>query len=102
MTLFGPTAKSCAGTCLIHFAALPAPWIAASGKQWSTSLMRDLGRQWIFAGKPVYTCDQDNRPGEAHCLRDGWTALIVKARRSLPDFVTVQRSELGPIIADRQ
>ncbi len=101
-TLYVPTAKSCTGKCLAHFTALPAPWIAQSGAQWTTTLMQDLGRQWLFAGKPVYTCADDNRPGDAHCLRDGWTTLIVKARNALPDFITVQRSELGPIIADRQ
>jgi predicted lipoprotein with Yx(FWY)xxD motif len=102
MTLYVPTAKDCTGKCRTHFAALPAPWIATSGPQWSTSLTQDLGRQWLFAGRPVYTCDQDNRPGDTHCLRDGWGALIVKPRVSVPNFVTVQRSELGPIIADRQ
>jgi predicted lipoprotein with Yx(FWY)xxD motif len=108
MTLYtrdGETASGkpvCAGVCTDTWAPLVAPWVAQTHGNWSV-LVREGGlRQWAFQGRPLYTYVGDLAVGSTN--GDGmdtiWRAAVVESAPQLPSWVTVQKSDMGRVLAD--
>lgn len=93
--------SACDGDCAASFAPLRAPWGAVATGAWATRRMADGTLQWTHAALPVFTCRRDVAPPEARCAGDGWRALAVAPAPALPPGFTIQPSEMGPVVADR-
>ncbi len=92
---------ACRGDCARGFVAARAPWGAGAVGTWRTRRMADGTLQWMHGALPVFACDGDATPGEAACAARGWQPLLVKAAPALPPGFTIQPSEAGPVVADR-
>lgn len=100
--LRAPDAASCGGECARDFVALRAPWGAVPTGAWRPEPMQDGSLQWAHRSRPAFTCERDVAPGTVGCAREGWQPLALKSATPLPPGFTVQPSEMGPIVADRE
>ena len=92
---------ACRGDCARPFVPLRAAWGAIAVGAWQTRAMADGTRQWIHGTQPVFACERDAVPGDVACAHEGWQPLTIKPAPALPSSVTIQPSEMGPILADR-
>jgi predicted lipoprotein with Yx(FWY)xxD motif len=92
---------TCRGDCTRTFAPLRAPWGAIALGAWRTRSMADGTLQWQHGAQPVYACERDAAPGEVNCAQHGWQPLTIRPAAALPPGFTIQPSEMGPILADR-
>jgi predicted lipoprotein with Yx(FWY)xxD motif len=100
----GKTPK-CNDDCARRFKPLPAPWAAPKEKgDWSAVARADGMRQWAFRGKPLYRyVAGDVSAGEirGHGV-DGWSAVVLEPAPPLPAWATIQPSDAGELIANRE
>jgi len=70
---------------------IAAPALATPKGDFS-ALARDDGRtQWTYKGKPLYTCAEDLKAGDAYCVGQGWRVAALH-RHFVPEGVTVQHT----------
>jgi len=95
---------ACVDGCLAAWKPALAPWVAQPFGNWSAFERKDGTRQWAFKGKPLYTHAGDLEPGSANGngAENMWRAAVVESRPPLPSWVTVQKSDMGRVIADQQ
>jgi predicted lipoprotein with Yx(FWY)xxD motif len=98
--VFAGDAADCRGECARDFVPLRAPWGAMARGAWQLRALADGTRQWVHGAQPVYACAREAAPGDLACVRDGWQPLTLSPAPALPPGVTVQPSEMGPVIAD--
>jgi predicted lipoprotein with Yx(FWY)xxD motif len=98
-TLYYPT-DGCRKDCDPDFEPLPAPVAAVPSAGWTVVKMEDGSTQWARMNQPLFTCRRDFKPGVALCADAHWRLIIVQPRPALPNWITTQPSELGPILAD--
>ncbi|MBU6377082.1 MAG: hypothetical protein KJS95_00995 [Gammaproteobacteria bacterium] len=95
----------CVEDCARRYHALPAPWAAPKEKgDWTAVVRPDGLRQWAFRGKPLYRyASGDVAPGEirGHGV-DGWSAVVLEPAPPLPAWATIQPSDAGELIANRE
>lgn len=91
--------------CLRSWQPLAAPWGATRQTgDWMTVARADGSRQWAFRGKPLYRYSSgDVSAGETfgHGV-DGWQAIVLEPAPPLPPWATVQPSDAGELIANKQ
>jgi predicted lipoprotein with Yx(FWY)xxD motif len=92
---------ACRGDCAKDFVPLRAAWGASALGAWRTRAVANGTLQWTHGAQPVYLCERDAVPGDVACARDGWQPLTVRPAPALPPGFTIQPSEMGPILADR-
>jgi predicted lipoprotein with Yx(FWY)xxD motif len=94
----------CGDDCLVDWKPALAPWVAQPFGSWSVFVRKDGARQWAFKGKPLYTHEGDVAPGTAYGdgAENRWRAAVLESRPPLPSWVTVQKSDMGRVIADAQ
>jgi predicted lipoprotein with Yx(FWY)xxD motif len=90
----------CVGECARDFLPLRAPWGAVARGAWQVRAMADGTLQWAHGARPVFACAREAAPGDFGCVRDGWQPLTLSPAPVLPPGITVQPSEMGPVIAD--
>jgi len=91
----------CVGNCLHTWVPRPAPAMAREFGDWSVLVRSDGVRQWAFRGQPLYAYAQDFRPGDlAGNAVDGWLAAVLDPAPPVPDWVTIQFSDMGQVFAD--
>jgi predicted lipoprotein with Yx(FWY)xxD motif len=95
------SAAGCTGKCAETFAPMKAPWSAGPIGPWTITALPDQTRQWTYAGQGVFTCLQDRHAGDVTCTRDGWRPMAIGTRAGLPSWMTIQPSEVGAIVADK-
>ncbi len=95
------SADLCTESCAATFTPLMAPWSAGAKGPWTVAARPDQTRQWSYAGQRVFTCVNDRQPGDVTCTRDGWRPMALGTRAGLPTWMTIQPSETGAIVADR-
>lgn len=99
-----PENPACSAECARTWTPLKAPLMASGRNDWSVITRDDGTRQWAYKGKPLYNFAGDLNPGEAlgHQEEGKWRAAILEPRPPLPDWVTVQGSDTGYILADEE
>ena len=93
---------ACSGACLAEFQPLLAPELANINGDWSVARRpEDKAAQWTFKGIPLYAFLKDVHPGDLFgMVRKAWHPIIIHDPTGAPDWITVQRSDVGPILAD--
>jgi len=107
VTLYTSTAdelgtSSCAGQCAKIWRPVEAWWRAQSTLDYWTVLDRDDGtKQWAYRGQPLYRFSGDFAPGDiAGNGMETWRAVILEPPPPVPDWITIQNSDAGPLLAD--
>jgi predicted lipoprotein with Yx(FWY)xxD motif len=97
-----PGKSRCTDKCLRGWQPLWAPAVAASRGDWSTVVRDDGKKQWAYKGQPLYAYRSELKPGSTIADgRDGvWHAAVVEPTPPAPSWVTIQTSDLGPVLAD--
>ena len=97
-----PGKSMCNDQCLYDWQPLGAPAISKSSGDWSVAVRDDGKRQWAFQGKPLYTYKVELRPGSTagDGLGGAWHAALLEPILPMPSWITVQASDVGPVLAD--
>ena len=94
---------ACAGDCLRTWQPLAAPAMAQPFADWTPVVRGDGSRQWAYKGLPVYRyAAGDFAPGEStgHGV-GGWSAVLLEPAPPLPPWATLQSSDAGELVANR-
>ena len=97
----GP-ALECDDSCLAPWLQVEAPWLASPiGEHWTIKPRTDGLRQWVYKGQPLYTYAGDFNKTDRNGLdSDGdWSAVILQDAPSVPEWVTIQETDMGPVMA---
>lgn len=94
---------ACDAVCLRIWKPVEAWWTAvASLVDWAVITRSDGTRQWAFKGKPLYRFNGESAPGETEGNRiNGWTVVVLEPPPPAPSWVTVQLSDSGEVLADK-
>jgi predicted lipoprotein with Yx(FWY)xxD motif len=94
--------QGCQDKCLATWLPLTAPWLAKPQGDWSAQPLKDGQRQWAYRGRRLYLHVDDLKPADTsgHEIAKEWQAAVLDAAAPLPDWVTVQNSDMGAIFAD--
>lgn len=94
----------CDRDCQRTWQPMTAPWLAKPQGDWSWLPMADGQRQWSYRGRRLYRHGDDFKPGDTagHDIDKQWQVAVLDAAAPLPDWVTVQNSDMGPIFADQR
>ncbi len=115
MTLRGPVLTDSRGLTLYvpkaakskvsrAWAAMRAPWTAQTWGDWTAIDMGGGVRQWAYKGKPLYRYGKDESPGDVRGAAENtdWNIADLGPPPPVPSFVTIQPSDLGPVLADAE
>lgn len=81
-----------------------APWLALDQGDLTVHVSDGGQRQWMYQERALYTFNKDIDPGDVlgHG-RDGvWSAVILEKAQALPDWMTLQWTDLGLAYADAE
>jgi predicted lipoprotein with Yx(FWY)xxD motif len=100
--------STCVGECTTTWRPMLAPHIVFNiGADWS-SIRRDDGTmQWAYKGKPLYTYEADEVPGDAtgEGQNNAWRAAVVRRANPTPEGITIGYSpryaSTGRVYADK-
>jgi len=99
----GETAKKvlCTEHCLDSWIPLNASLLARAKGEWSVVTRADGSRQWAFRGKLLYTPSGVDAGANAGSHSDKtWRAAVMEPPPPLPSWITVQTSDMGPVLGD--
>jgi predicted lipoprotein with Yx(FWY)xxD motif len=101
----GARPQTCADDCLIQWTPVLAPLVAAVSGPWSVVRQANGQPQWAYHGKALYAGSiHRDRITEASLTADlamGWRAQILIPARPKPSWLTIQNSDMGPILANQ-
>jgi predicted lipoprotein with Yx(FWY)xxD motif len=92
----------CDKHCVKDWRPLEAPWMAAPiDANWSVTRRDDGLTQWTYKDQPLFTYAGD-MTGVASGDRDvpGWPVVLLQEGPELPDWVTIQETDFGAVLAD--
>ncbi|MSO73146.1 MAG: hypothetical protein EXQ84_05995, partial [Rhodospirillaceae bacterium] len=99
--------SACDARCLDDWKPLEAPWIATPVADWSVVTRADGSKQWAHKGQPLYTFANDAKPGDfkgdgakSNGGKSSWRAAVLEPPPPLPDWVRLQATDGGEIVAD--
>lgn len=94
---YTPIDRTCSGVCLDGWLPLEAPWLARPiGSDWKI-LQRDDGlAQWAYKDQPLFIGKHKNA---SNVVRD-WQIVLLQPAPAMPDWVTFQETDFGPVLAD--
>jgi len=101
-TVYTGPKQACSDTCMNAWQPVEAPWVARPvGEDWTISEREDGLRQWAFKGQPLFTYNGDFTPDDRYGLRapGGWSVAVLHDSPAVPDWVTVQETDIGPVLA---
>jgi predicted lipoprotein with Yx(FWY)xxD motif len=94
--------SNCSDKCLLGWQPLWSPTLATSSGDWSVVVRDDGRKQWAYKGQPLYSYRSELKPGST--VADGaggiWKAVVVEPTPPAPSWITIQMSDLGPVLAD--
>jgi predicted lipoprotein with Yx(FWY)xxD motif len=97
------TGKSrCKDKCLEDWEPLWFPALGTPRGDWTAVLRDDGKKQWAYKGRPLYSYRSELKPGStvADGLEGVWKAAVVEPTPPTPSWVTIQMSDVGPVLAD--
>ncbi|MFL2769474.1 MAG: hypothetical protein ACJZ9F_00545 [Rhodospirillaceae bacterium] len=92
----------CDHACTKTWAPVEAWWRAhARIENWMVIERTDGTKQWSYKGQPLYRYRGDYAAGEiAGEAFQTWSAVILEPPTPTPDWITYQKSDAGPLLAD--
>ena len=109
MTLYTSSADEagvsvCGDGCAKTWPPVESWWRARSTlEDWSVIDRTDGTKQWAYKGQPLYHYAGDFQPGEiAGDGVDTFNAVILEPPPPVPDWITYQNSDAGPLLADAE
>lgn len=88
---------------LKNWKPLLAPWLSNASGDWSVVTRADGSKQWAFQKKALYTYNGDVNPTEIRGdAQPGWSAVVLEPEAPLPPWATVQASDAGELIANKE
>ena len=103
--LYAHEGSSCDEACLTDRLPVEAPWLAGPmDDAWTVVPRADGLKQWAFKGQPLFTYAGDHNPGEMNGEdpAGGWQVVVLQAAPAVPDWVTFQETDLGPVLANEE
>lgn len=101
-TIYTQSEAACDATCMKPWHPVEAPWLAQPiGAQWSIVQRDDGLRQWAYKGKPLFTYTGDFKSQETNGedATGGWSVAILHEAPAIPEWVTFQETDIGPVMA---
>ncbi len=92
----------CRDKCLDGWQPLWFPAIGSSGGDWTAATRPDGRKQWAYKGRPLYLFRSELRPGSTVGHGGKWQAAVAEPTPAMPSFITVQVSDVGPVLANAQ
>ena len=95
---------SCDAKCQKIWEPVAAPALANNFGDWSILTLDSGLRQWAYKGQPLFRRPgADIKPGETSGDGiSGWTVLVLEPPQPLPPWATVQASDAGELIANKE
>ncbi len=103
-TLYANAAGRCDAACQADRRPVEAPWLAGPlGKDWTLAQRNDGLKQWTYRNQPLFTYAGDFKPGDVNGedAALGWQVVVLKDAPGVPDWVTFQETDLGPVFANQ-
>ena len=98
--LFTNPTEECRDACMADWRPVEAPWLAQPiNPDWSIAQRQDGLAQWAFQSQALFTYAGVNTVTDRH-VRRGWRPVILQPAPALPDWVTFQETDFGPVLAD--
>ncbi len=101
-TIYAGPSKNCDASCLKDWQPVEAPWAARPiNGDWSIVQRDDGVRQWAFKGDSLYTYSGDFNPTDTNGIsaQGGWDVAVLEDPPAVPDWITIQETDLGPVMA---
>jgi predicted lipoprotein with Yx(FWY)xxD motif len=94
--------SECDMQCVRAWMPLKASQMASGRGDWSIMTRPDGTRQWAYSDKPLYRYNGDWNAGDTtgHQVDGLWLAAILEPSPPIPDWVTVQGSDAGFVLAN--
>jgi predicted lipoprotein with Yx(FWY)xxD motif len=94
--------SACDRQCAQTWIPLKASQMAIGRGDWSAVTRPDGMRQWAYREKPLYRFSGDWNAGDTsgHQVDGAWLAAILEPSAPIPDWVTVQGSDAGFVLAN--
>lgn len=102
-TLYTNASESCTDACMNDWRPLEAAWMAVSNdSEWTITTHENGLRQWLYKQQPLFTYAGDNEARAAKGVRadQGWQVAVLQDAPDLPDWVTFQETDFGPVFGD--
>jgi len=102
-TLYTNRSESCAAECMKDWRPLEAAWLAVSNdSEWTITTNPNGLRQWTYKQQLLFTYAGDNevRAIKGAQADQGWQAAVLQDAPELPDWVTFQETDFGPVFGD--
>jgi predicted lipoprotein with Yx(FWY)xxD motif len=99
-----PGKSVCDLTCTQTWLPLTAPLMATGRDAWSINTREDGTRQWSFDNVPLYRFSGDWNTGDTHGdqVDASWHVAVLEPPQPIPEWVTVQGSDAGNVLADER
>ena len=101
-TIYAKSETTCMDLCMQPWKPVEAPWLAHEiDPNWTVEESNSGLPQWAYKGQPLYTYLGDFKAGDINGggREGGWNAVILHKAPSLPDWVTFQETDIGPVMA---
>jgi predicted lipoprotein with Yx(FWY)xxD motif len=92
----------CDVECVRTWSPLRASQMASGRNDWSVVTRQDGTRQWAYRDRPLYKFSGDWNPGDTlgHEPDSSWLVAVLEPAPPVPDWVTVQGSDAGFVLAN--
>lgn len=101
-TIYTGPESECEGVCLTQWKPVEAPWLAGPvSDDWTISQSADGLPQWTYKQKPLFTYAGDFNADDCNGLDadGGWTVMVLQDAPGIPEWVTFQETDIGPVMA---
>jgi len=102
-TIYAKSENDCLDLCMQLWKPVEAPWLAHGIRpNWTIKENRQGLPQWAYKGQLLYTYLGDFKAGDisGRGREGGWNAMILQKAPPLPDWVTFQETDIGPVMAN--
>ena len=96
------------GSCGRDWTPLIAPWAARAMGDWSVVERTDGIRQWAYRGQPLFSFADDVHPTETRGDGESFgaigvaRAMVLEPRPPYPDWISVQTTDAGTMLANEE
>jgi predicted lipoprotein with Yx(FWY)xxD motif len=97
--------SGCEENCVENYSPLEAAWSASPpNNNWSIIVMENGLKQWAYKAHALYTAKSDYRSGDLTGRDEklGWHAAVIQAPEALPEWVRLQETDMGPVVANEE
>jgi len=101
-TVYTGPASDCDEACLKSWLPVEAPWLARPiNDDWTIQQRTDGLLQWAYKEQPLYTFSGDfnNEDSNGVDSDGGWNVAVLQDAPGVPDWVTYQETDIGPVMA---